>query len=91
MITSGSGTDASFGFHQSRLLLVASCHCGGAFLSISSEPSSVVLRDTLLRCKFCLNFVSALVLGANGLLHKLLMLNISLVVADIASLTLLLS
>ena len=52
----------------------------------------MVLRDTLLRCKFCLNFVSASVLVVNyTLLHELLMLNISLVVADIASLTPLLS
>ena len=77
--SSHSGIGASFGFHQSPLLSVASCHYGmGAFLWISSEPSSVFLRDTLLLCKFCLNFVSTSVLVANcTLLHKLLMLNIS--------------
>ena len=57
--SSHSGIGASFGFHQSPLLSVASSHYGiGAFLWISSEPSSVYLREALRSCKFCLNFVS---------------------------------
>ena len=74
-----TGIGASFGFHQSPLLSVASSHYGiGAFLWITSELSSVYLRETLRSCKFCLNFVSTSVLVANcTFLHKLLMLNIS--------------
>ena len=77
--SSHSDISASFGFHQSSLLSVASSRHGiGAFLWISSEPSSVYLRGTFRCYLFCLNFVSTSVLVANcTFLHKLLMLNIS--------------